>query len=166
MRSLFKHATVALFALVSICTGQDMTTIHVDSDEAIHTETDVFGNEQRDLIDWADHRNTLNINLHVHVDIDGKHYCLESAWTLESGEMTRQEVAARIAIDFRTCLIEQGMLGQDAQEICSNHGATVLVTDTPRSDAVNTGTPAKADRTTTEKGGPNIVRYTDGPDGK
>ena len=80
--------------------------------------------------------------------------------------MTRQEVAKRIAIDLRSDLVSQGMLGQDAADIVSSHGATVLVTDTPRGGD-NGGTPDKPVVTETGKdGGPTLVQFVDGPNGK
>ena len=64
-----------------------------------------------------------------------------------------------IASDFRSCLVSQGMSGQDASGVVTQGGATVLVDDTPPSDGANVGTPDKPVVTGTNDKGPKIVQY-------
>lgn len=151
-----KSLLIALLLATSSLLAQDMTTIHVDGNTAIHTDAD----EDRDVLEWADNNAPLNVHVHCHVHIDGQFYCISSEFTVTSGTMTRQEIAARIASDFRGSLVDQGMSSQDASGVVSQGGATVMVDDTPPSDPSNVGTPDNPIvTTTTSGGGPSVLQY-------
>lgn len=144
------------FVLAAAVVAQDMTTIHIDGNTAIHTDAD----GDRDVVEWADNNNPLNVYVHCHVLIGDQFYCISSEFTVTSGTMTRQEIAERIASDFRGSLVSQGMSSQDASGVVTQGGATVLVDDTPPSDPSNVGTPDNPVVTTTASGGgPSVIQY-------
>ncbi|MCA8954972.1 MAG: hypothetical protein KDC87_02805 [Planctomycetes bacterium] len=164
MKNLFRLLCPVLLFAATIA-AQDMTTIHVGGRSAIHTKPGQFGDE-RDPLEWADNGDELNIDLGINYEgRDGKKVVLKSKWTLRSREMTRHEVALRIARDFRTCLIEAGMLGQDALDVCSTHGATVYVSNTPRANNPGTVDDPKVNKVKASNG-PSTTQYVDGPDGR